>query len=86
MSKKIANTTYGMADHFIGYMENVADNDDMDIEKKIKLAGECAKNIRGFMSLEIQNRKLMVRSPDIAKNPGLAMNVGTPKLEKKSES
>ena len=74
----------GLSDFFVDRMEELADDRDMDVEKKIKLSAICNKEIRGLASLNIQYKKLVLRSPDVARNEALVLPVGTPaQLESK---
>ena len=71
----IERTTQGYAGFFLDKMEEV-DGSDINIEKKVKLFGALGKEVRGAMSLDIQFRKLLMQSPEVARDKKATMAIG----------
>ena len=71
----------GLADHWINMMEAIDMSEDMDVEKKIKLSKSCSQEVREMAKLNLAYKAMMQKSPEIAKNTGIVLPVGTPQLE-----
>jgi len=74
---KIARNANGLVDFWIGQMESIDGRDDMELSDRIKLMGQCGKEIRGVMALNLQYKKLVAATPDIAKSVEIVLPVGS---------
>ena len=75
---KIERNANGLVDFWMTQMETLDERADLDIGDKIKLMATCGKEIRGVIASNIQYKKLVMSSPDIAKNAEIVLPVGTP--------
>ena len=73
----IERNVNGIVDYCLEKVEEIDARDDLDIEKKAKIGLSYLKEVRGFVSANLQFKKLMTQSPDVAKNPAIVLTVGT---------
>lgn len=78
----IKRNTDGMADFWIDQMEDISQRDDLDIEKKIKLAKSCSQEVREYVKANLAYKQLMMRAPDVAKNASIVLSIGSPEVKK----
>lgn len=71
----------GIVDYCLDQVEEIDSRDDLDIDKKVKYGLAYMKEVRGFVGLGLQHKKLMMQAPEIAKNTGIVLPIGsaTPK-------
>lgn len=74
----IERNVNGLADYWLDQIEAIDSQGDMDIEKKIKLAKAASQEIREMMRLNLTYKNLVLKAPDLARNPAVTMSLGTP--------
>lgn len=67
----------GVMDFLFDKLEEVDTRDDVEFEKKIKMFDTMLKHVWNAGRLNLQYKNLMMRAPDIAKNEGLVLQLGT---------
>jgi hypothetical protein len=73
----IKRNDQGIVDYCLDQVEMIDSRDDLDIEKKARYGLAYIKEARGYVSLGLENKKLMMKSPDIAKNANIVLPVGS---------
>ena len=73
----IERTTSGLIDYCLDQVENLDSMDDIDLEKRVRFSLSYIKEVRSLGTLELQYKQLVAKSPEIAKNRALTMNVGS---------
>jgi hypothetical protein len=77
----IKRNDQGIVDYCLDQVEMIDSRDDLDIEKKARYGLAYIKEARNYVSLGLQNKKLMMQSPDIAKNANIVLPVGSSKQQ-----
>lgn len=77
----ITRTTDGIADYCLSQVETLDARDDLDIEKKAKLGLAYLKEAREATKMNLAYKQLMMKAPDVAKNPSIVLTLGTPALK-----
>jgi len=73
-------TVNGVVDHLCDMMEQVNEDEDMSLEKKIALTTQTSKEVRGYMSMGLAFKKLMIQAPDVARaDVNMTLGSGAPK-------
>lgn len=75
----IERTVDGMADFWIDKIEELDKRPDFDIEKKMKLAKAASQEVREMMRLNLSYKQLLMKSPDVARNTEIVLQLGSPK-------
>ena len=73
----IERNVNGIVDYCLSKVEEIDGREDIDVEKKAKIGLAYLKEVRGFVASNLQYKKLMVAAPDIAKNPGIVLALGS---------
>ena len=81
MSKKIVRSTDGVADFCISQADDIKDREDLDIDKKTKHVLAYLSMAMQYTKLNLENKKLLLKAPEIAKNRALVLQLGPPQLE-----
>jgi len=76
----IKRTTDGIADYCLSQVESIDDRDDLDVEKKAKLGLAYLKEAREATKMNLAYKQLMMKAPDVAKNAGIVLHLGSPKV------
>ena len=76
----------GIVDYCLQKVEEIDSRDDMDAEKKAKIGLAYLKEVRGFVGANLAYKKLMVTSPDVARNTAIVLPVGTVNLSLASDA
>ena len=84
----IERNANGVMDFLFEKLEEVDQRDDMDIEKKIKSFDTMLKHVWNAGRMNLQYKSLMMKAPDIARNEGMVLQLGTnlPAIEKKEKA
>ena len=77
MSKTIKRDVNGIVDYCLDQVEEIDGREDLDIEKRVKYGLAYLKEIRGYMTLNLSYKKLLMQAPEIAKNAGIVLPIGT---------
>lgn len=79
--KKIDRNVNGIVDYCLSQVETIDARDDIDLEKKAKIGLAYLKEVRGFVTANLGYKKLLIQAPDIARNNGIILPVGTQLIE-----
>ena len=77
MSKGIKRDVNGIVDYCLDQVEEIDAREDLDIEKRVKYGLAYLKEVRGYVALNLGYKKLMMQAPEIAKNAGIVLPIGT---------
>ena len=77
MSKTIKRDVNGIVDYCLNQVEEIDGREDLDIEKRVKYGLAYLKEVRGYVALNLGYKKLMMQAPEIAKNNGIVLPIGT---------
>ena len=77
----------GIVDYCLSQVEAIDERHDIDIDKKVRYGLAYLKELRGFVSLGLHHKKLMIQAPNIAKDPSIVLSIGTqnPSLVQKDD-
>ena len=67
----------GIVDYLLTQVEAIDDREEIDIEKRVKYGLAYLKEARGYVGLNLQYKKLLMQAPDIARNTGIVLPVGS---------
>ena len=73
----IARNINGIVDFCITQVEELADTDDISLDKKAKIALGYLREARSYALLNLQHKKLLISAPDVAKNTDIVLSIGT---------
>ena len=85
----IERNVNGIVDYCLEKVEEIDAREDLDIDKKTKYGLAYLKELRGFASLNLGYKKLMLQAPELAKNSGIVLPIGSqpkPKAIEKEET
>jgi hypothetical protein len=74
---RIPRNANGIIDYCIAKVEQIDERDDIDIEKKATLGLAYLKEARGFVGANLAYKKLMIQAPDVARNAGIVLPIGS---------
>lgn len=63
----IKRDSAGVIDLYFDMMDDLTANKDMPFEKRVKLLGQLTNGALAFAKLELEHKKMILRSPDVAK-------------------
>lgn len=78
---KIARNTDGVVEFCIDQAEEIKDREDLDIDKKTKHTLAYLNMAMQYCKLNLANKQLMLKAPEIAKNRALVLQLGPVKVE-----
>lgn len=80
MTTNISRNSDGVVEFCMREAEEIKDREDLDIDKRMKHTMACLNMALQWCKLNLENKKLVMKAPEIAKNRALVLQLGPPQL------